>query len=139
MHDEINHEFCKLVNIIIHQLYFLKPFLTSFQVCSKPPPSDGLTMVFTGCAKAVFIGKKSKFCSHFTNYSKYSLEPNGMINIARSCSYQKGNVSECSPVKGKVEHCSICYTDECNKSSFTTSSIWSTLLPVVIAVFFKFF
>ncbi|CRL04540.1 CLUMA_CG017613, isoform A [Clunio marinus] len=63
----------------------------------------------------------------------------GTKSITRSCSKQGGQYNACSAFKDNVEHCSVCEEDLCNGSSHLLMNIWSTFIPVAIALFIKFF
>lgn len=61
--------------------------------------------------------------------------------ITRSCTREGLKINPCSAFNkaGELEHCSVCEKDLCNGSSHLLISIWTTLAPMVVVVFLKYF
>lgn len=70
---------------------------------------------------------------------KNVIDVKGAKQITRSCTKQGGQTTACSLLGEHVEHCSVCETDLCNKSTFVVSSVWSIALPAAIIMFMKLF
>ncbi|KAG5683195.1 hypothetical protein PVAND_012491 [Polypedilum vanderplanki] len=96
------------------------PSELSPETCSDPSTAESALGIKAVCLKSV-------------------VDIQGVKQITRSCSKQGGQINACSAFKDHVEHCSVCDSDLCNGSSNLLVSIWTTLVPVAIAIFMKFF
>jgi len=76
----------------------------------------------------------------FTNVCmKAVTETGGVKTITRSCTKKSGGADPCTLLKDNLDHCSICTEDMCNASAKMFINFWSTLIPIALAVFIKFF
>ncbi|CAG9802239.1 unnamed protein product [Chironomus riparius] len=90
------------------------------ETCTEPGTAETALGIKSVCLKSV-------------------IDVQGVKQITRSCSKQGAQLNACSIFRDHVEHCSVCDSDLCNGSTNVIVSIWTTLIPVVITIFMKFF